>query len=214
MNSNAPAPTETTQVTPQWTDKARQNLQTLLQACPGKNTVLYGLIDSAVDESLYEQLMNEPSCSNVTCLFDGDPAIRYRNVAPYLMVLNFESPLTLAWLDHAWAKHWGVWMATANTPARLKAHLKKFLFVKKPGCTKAYFRYYDPRVMHQIMPIMNLEQRGRFFGLNAKPMPDAFFAVAQKPDQTPVLQRYQPTQSRLMRFANASNLEADALPWQ
>ena len=57
-------------------------------ACP-RRAQLYGLIDSAVDESLYPRLLQEPTQSQVTCLFAGNPAISYRNVAPYL--LKFDS---------------------------------------------------------------------------------------------------------------------------
>ena len=199
---------------PTWTNRAQHNMRALLQACPTKNTPVYGLIDTAVDDSLYAQLMQEPPDSQVTCLFDRDAAIRYRNVAPYLMVLNLHSPLAATWLDLAWRRHWGVWLTSGQPLGQIKAHLKKFLFVKTATSGKAYFRYYDPRVMQQIMPIMDFEQRGSFFGLDHKPMPDAFFTATQQAHQEPILQRYQPSQNRLMRWANVSGFDTDTWPWQ
>lgn len=200
--------------TVQWSGTARHNAQALARACPGKNVVLYGVIDAAVDDSLYAQLMAEPPSSQVTCLFEGAPAIRYRNVAPYLMVLNPQSPLAALWLDHAWVQHWGIWMCSAQPLELLKAHLKKFLFVKTATSAKAYFRYYDPRVLQQVMPIMSYLQRGSLFGLDHKPMPDAFLSVRHEKDHSPVLLRYRPSQGRLMRLASIGGLETDHWPWQ
>ncbi len=197
-----------------WPDQAQSNLQTLLSVRSPKNTPIYGVIDSAADESLYDRLMLEPAKSQVTCLFEAAPAIRYRDVAPYIFMLNLDSPLTLAWLVEGWRQHWGIWLSTTQPINLLKAHLKKFLFVQTARKEKAYFRFYDPRVMNQIMLIMTPEQRGKFFGLDHKFVPEAIYTVEHKSTQASVLQRFMPKQSLMMKLSSASDLRADRWAWQ
>ena len=207
-----------------WSEPAQQNVQTLLKARTtqgaNKSTVIYGVIDSAADDTLYEQLMREPAKSQVTCLFEGALAIRYRDTAPYLLALNLDSPLTLAWLDSGWRQHWGIWLSSAQPAAVLKAHLKKFLFVQTAKKEKAYFRFYDPRVMNKIMLILDSEQRGKFFGLDHKATPEAIFTAGQPigqaatAGQPPVLQRFTPKQNLVMKLGNSCELQTDQWAWQ
>jgi len=196
----------------QWTPAARANFHTVWNARPIKTDSIYGIVDAAADESLHARLMAEPESSRVTCLFEGEPALRYDNVAPYLIVLNTESPLAGDWMDFGWEKNWGIWATTSRSMALLKAHLKKFLFVKTANDEKSYFRFYDPQVLDQIMPVFNLGQRGEFFGLNYKPIPSAYFSATNK-NNFGALRRYVPKQSMVERLANASALDFDKHIW-
>lgn len=207
----------TTSIT--WSESALCNLQTLLQACPQSGTQpqgrLYGLIDSAADDTLYSMLMAEPQRSQVQCLFDGVPGLRYRNVAPYLLELHQASPLSLRWLEKGWRTHWGIWLCTARPTAELKAHLKKFLFVRKADRSKALFRYYDPRVMDQVLPTLTAMQCGEFFGLNHKTMPDAVFTVRPGRTGLPVsLKRYQPRSHLLLRMTGVGIYDTEDFDWR
>lgn len=201
-----------------WSDSAQHNVEVLLKARTTSKTVIYGIIDSAADDTLYDQLMGEPAKSQVTCLFEGAPAIRYRDTAPYIFALNLDSPLSLAWIERGWRQHWGIWLTSAQPLSLLKAHFKKFLFVQTAKKEKAYFRFYDPRVMNKIMLILSPEQRGQLFGLHHKAMPEAIFTAVppsgQLANQLPILQRYIPKQSGLMKMGHASDLQADQWVWQ
>lgn len=202
----------------QWPPNAWRNYQTLLGGCPavtkGEQPRLYGLIDSASNDEIYPLLMAEPPRSQVHCLFDGDPGLRYRNVAPYLMEIHQASPLSLRWLTQGWHQHWGIWLCTARPVAELKAHLKKFLFVHKADKTKTLFRYYDPRVMDQMLPTLTPLQCGEFFGLNYKPMPDAVFTV--RPDHSSItkLKRYLPRHHLLLRVTGVGVCDSEEFDWQ
>ena len=201
-----------------WSEPAQHNVQTLLKARTTSSTVIYGVIDSAADDTLYEQLMSEPAKSQVTCLFEGAPAIRYRDTAPYIFALNLDSPLSARWIEHGWRQHWGIWLTSAQPLSLLKAHLKKFLFVQTANKEKAYFRFYDPRVMNKIMLILDSEQRGKFFGLDHKAIPEAIFTAVppsgQLAGQPPMLQRFTPKQNLLMRATNVCELQTDQWAWQ
>jgi hypothetical protein len=200
-----------------WSEAAQRKVQTLLKARTTTSTVIYGVIDSAADDTLYEQLMSEPTKSQVTCLFEGQPAIRYRDTAPYIFALNLDSPLSLAWLEHGWREHWGIWLTSTQPVSLLKAHLKKFLFVQTAQKEKAYFRFYDPRVMNKIMLILDSEQRGKFFGLDHKAIPEAIFTAVppsgQLAGQPPMLQRFTPKQSLMMKMSNVCELQTDHWDW-
>lgn len=201
-----------------WPDNALRNFQTLLQACPvgadRQQARLYGLIDSAAHDTLYSMLMAEPERSQVHCLFDGTPGLRYRNVAPYLMELHQASPLSLHWLAQGWRQHWGIWLCTTRPLAELKAHLKKFLFVRKADKTKALFRYYDPRVMDQMLPTLTPMQCGDFFGLNHKPMPDAVFTVRPGHASAVTLKRYLLRNHLLLRVTGVGVVDSEDFDWQ
>lgn len=201
-----------------WPAHAQSNVQTLLAARTTQQTTIYGVMDSAADDSLYDRLMREPAKSQVTCLFEGAPAIRYRDVAPYIFALNLDSPLSLAWIEQGWRQHWGIWLTSAQPANLLKAHLKKFLFVQTAQKEKAYFRFYDPRVMNKIMLILDSEQRGKFFGLDHKAIPEAIFTAVppsgQIADQPPLLQRFTPKQSLMTKITHACELQTDQWAWQ
>ena len=201
-----------------WPKSALRNYQTLLASCPmatqGEQPRLYGLIDSASNDEIYPLLMAEPPRSQVQCLFDGDPGLRYRNVAPYLMEIHQASPLCARWLTDGWHEHWGIWLSTARPVSELKAHLKKFLFVRKADKTKALFRYYDPRVMDQMLPTLTPQQCGAFFGLNHKPMPDALFTVRPDSSGATKLKCYLPRHHMLLRLTGVGVCDIEELDWQ
>ena len=74
--------------------------------CPGNET-LYAVLDTAIDDTLYPRLQEEPETSQARCLYDGDAAVRYARYAPYLLRLHADSPLTRHWMAHGWPAHWG-----------------------------------------------------------------------------------------------------------
>lgn len=63
----------------------RQALHKVMRTSSG---ALYGIVDTAIDDRLYDILQAEPDLSEVTCLYDGAPAIRYARYAPYLLKLH------------------------------------------------------------------------------------------------------------------------------
>lgn len=133
----------------------------LLRAQPAEQT--YAIVDTAVDDRLYGWLQLEPPRSEVTCLYDGDPAVRYARYAPYLMRLHEHSPLLRQWFERGWQQHWGIWCTSAQEPAPLKRHFKRFLTLKQEG-RLAYLRYYDPRVLMTLLPALNPGHLSDFFG--------------------------------------------------
>jgi len=133
----------------------------LMDALP--QHTIYAIVDAAADEQLYGWLQLEPKESQVTCVYDGDPAIRYARYAPYLMVLHSSSPLFWRWTEQGMDRNWGIWCASGSDVIHIKRHFKRFLTLVHEGKT-AYLRYYDPRVLPTLLPSMTPGHCYDFFG--------------------------------------------------
>lgn len=130
--------------------------------CPGNET-LYAVLDTAIDDTLYPRLQEEPETSQARCLYDGDAAVRYARYAPYLLRLHADSPLTRQWMAHGWPAHWGIFCAASSPPDALKRHFKRFLSQSHQGKT-VWLRFYDPRVLPKLLAELPNGARSDFFG--------------------------------------------------
>ena len=122
----------------------RQALHKVMRTSSG---ALYGIVDTAIDDRLYDILQAEPDLSEVTCLYDGAPAIRYARYAPYLLKLHDGSPLLQRWLHEGWTQHWGIFLSSEARSKELKRHLKKFMQATDQQNRAVWVRFYDPRVL-------------------------------------------------------------------
>ena len=122
----------------------RQALHKVMRTSSG---ALYGIVDTAIDDRLYDILHAEPDLSEVTCLYDGAPAIRYARYAPYLLKLHDGSPLLQRWLHEGWTQHWGIFLSSEARSKELKRHLKKFMQATDHQNRAVWVRFYDPRVL-------------------------------------------------------------------
>ena len=120
----------------------RQALHKVMRTSSG---ALYGIVDTAIDDRLYDILQAEPDLSEVTCLYDGAPAIRYARYAPYLLKLHDGSPLLQRWLHEGWTQHWGIFLSSEARSKELKRHLKKFMQATDHQNRAVWVRFYDAR---------------------------------------------------------------------
>ena len=64
--------------------------------------------------------------------------------------------------------HWGgaeaIYLLSPLPRARLRHHLRKLTLVEMPGKGAVYFRFYDPRVLREVLPVFDDAQRAQFFG--------------------------------------------------
>ncbi len=151
---------------PLWTQASQARYKRLQQShtqLPA-NSQLYGVIDSAASESIFEHLEHESAASEAMCIYDGQAAIKFAHVAPYLFKLHPHSALTAHWFNQGWDKHWGIVLASSMDIKTVKIHLKKFIQIDTPQGL-AYWRFYDPRVLNQLLPLMTPAQAGAFMGV-------------------------------------------------
>lgn len=123
---------------------------------------LFVLLDLAMDVRLVSLLREatEPSAS----LLDGVAAARLCDVAPSLVSLPSDSGLFDALLALGWAADWGVYVQAPSGLADLRDHFARMLHVKNEQERELLFRFFDPRVLRDFLPMSTRRQRFELFG--------------------------------------------------
>jgi len=137
-------------------------LRDRLFADPG--TRVYAILDGASVPNLPKALWKMKP--EHVCLVKGELTPEEAAVAPYLVALPPDAPITTWILEAGWGKHWGVF-AVAGAATDLRAardHFRRFLEVRLPDGTIANFRYYDPRVLTVYLPTCNAKELDYVFG--------------------------------------------------
>lgn len=98
------------------------------------------------------------------CLFAGklDPSVA--RVAPYLVELERGSSFADWLLDRHWAQNACIFLRGTVELDPLRKHLKGFTMAKLPDGQRAFFRFYDPRVLRVYLPSCNAEEVETLFG--------------------------------------------------
>jgi hypothetical protein len=131
-------------------------------APPASEHQLYAILDAARDPRIYQGLVDS-DCA-YQCLYRGDLADELREVAPYLVHLQPQAPLTEWLLNLGWGDSWGIFLASAADMRDLRRHFRRFLMVYSEDGKPLYFRYYDPRVLRLYLPTCNAAEVLILFG--------------------------------------------------
>lgn len=105
--------------------------------------------------------------SEFDCLFSGDRADEMRDVAPYLGQLasgDDSSQQVLSALVDSEAAILVVPSDATLTFQQLYRHLRQFNIAYGPDGNPIYLRYYDPRVLPDVLRVLEPGQLERFFG--------------------------------------------------
>lgn len=106
------------------------------------------------------------------CLFTGDLAEELEDVAPYLGRLGSLGPEAQAVVEDLLARHLGI-LVTLPPPvgndeppsfSQVHRHFRKFNVVYGPEGKPLFFRYYDPRVIVDVLKVLDEQQLKAFFG--------------------------------------------------
>ena len=123
---------------------------------------VYAIIDGARNEKIY------PAVKECTlewaCLYLGKIAPELEQVAPYLVKLEKENPLTTQLAMEGWADHWGIYFWAPAELEDLRHHFRKFLTVSDESGKQFVFRYYDPRVFRAFLPTCLPAEAEALFG--------------------------------------------------
>jgi hypothetical protein len=129
------------------------------------------LIDCAGVEGGAERLPRD-IFDEFECLFTGDLAEELEDVAPYLGRLGSLAPEAQAVVEDLLARHLGI-LVTLPSPtgndeppsfAQMHRHFRKFNVVYGPEGKPLFFRYYDPRVIVDVLKVLDEQQLKAFFG--------------------------------------------------
>jgi hypothetical protein len=116
----------------------------------GPSNQTFALVDAARDSGVLQLL--DKSDVPYACLYKGQAAATYRAYAPYLLQLDRKSQTLERLLLNAWGSGVCYFFGSTHPPEAVHTHLRKFLFVELPDQRRAYFRFYDPRVMRAYLP--------------------------------------------------------------
>ena len=126
----------------------------------------YMLIDCAGLERGEAQIPTD-LFSEIECLFTGDLAEELADVGPYLGRVAGLGDSQAASVNDLLTSHVGLLVQMEKqetTFAELHRHFRKFNVVYGPQNDPLFFRYYDPRVLADVLRVMEPGQLVSFFG--------------------------------------------------
>jgi hypothetical protein len=125
---------------------------------------LFAVLDAARDLRVLELLRE--SVEEHRSLYEGARGDALADVAPYLVPLP-AGALRDRFLDEGWGRSWGVVVASRAPAEQLRRQLRRLLMVdvERAGQrdARAYFRFYDPRVLRAFVPETTARQRSELF---------------------------------------------------
>lgn len=128
----------------------------------GRTANVFAVLDGASIPDLLDMLYEH--YPEFICLYRGELEPDIAEVAPYLVRLEQNSPITKWILDRGWGNHWGIFAITQVDLTALRQHFRRFLTVHDEQGTPMLFRYYDPRVLRVYLPTCNAEELKTVFG--------------------------------------------------
>ncbi|APR79701.1 Hypothetical protein A7982_05048 [Minicystis rosea] len=124
---------------------------------------LYAVLDASCDERI--QVLLRESIDEHASLYEGHAGHVIADVAPYLVRFNPGSRLLDALITEGWGRSWGIFLTTPLGFREVRRHLRHFLMVLDESTdTRVYFRFYDPRVLRELAPILTDRQRAQLYG--------------------------------------------------
>jgi hypothetical protein len=129
-----------------------------------QDETLFAILDAARDEKILPTLLFETAQNTYQSLFEGLRAQKLIKVSPYLVQLSEQPYLLEKLLAEGWGNSWGVYLTCKQPFHSLLEHLRGLMNVTLEDGRKAFFRFYDPRVLRVFLKICSQEQGREFFG--------------------------------------------------
>ncbi|WP_187344927.1 DUF4123 domain-containing protein [Cystobacter ferrugineus] len=122
---------------------------------------LFAILDASVDSRILVLLRE--STEECRSLYEGASGDLLEEVAPYLVALQKDSSLLEVLVHEGWGRHWGIFLTSPRPFHEVRRHFRKFLMIEDDKARKLYFRFYDPRVLRQFLPLCNPSQTESLF---------------------------------------------------
>lgn len=121
---------------------------------------LYAVLDAARDERILVLLRE--SIDEHASLYEGLQGHVLADVAPYLVRFTPDSRLLRALVSEGWGSGWGIFFTSPLGFRDVRRHLRHFLMVLDESTgERVYFRFYDPFVLRELLPIATPRQRAQ-----------------------------------------------------
>jgi hypothetical protein len=122
---------------------------------------LYAILD-ACDEPVVPVKCAELGENQAVSLYRGTTEEKYTSIAPYLVHIT---PDLLTWITSIlWNRPWGTFAYAEAPMAELEKHFRQFLKIERSNGKRAFFRYYDPRVLPTYLERCTNEKASEFYG--------------------------------------------------
>lgn len=121
----------------------------------------WAVIDGAARPDLLGELHD--GGTEAACLFSGALAPAVAATAPWLVALGPASPI-LAALEADWGRSQAVFLTASGALPAVRRRLRHLTLATLPDGRTVYFRFYDPRTLRAIGPMLEAGQRAAFFG--------------------------------------------------
>lgn len=121
---------------------------------------LYAVIDAARDKAIYPRLHSLARAgAEVLPLYQGKALAEMASVSPYLVGLGHDKSI-FDWLwQEGWGNAWCIYLWSLVSIDTMREHLRRHTKARTESGEMLVFRFYDPRVMRQIMPVLEPAQR-------------------------------------------------------
>ena len=133
-----------------------------LFADPDPTTRIYAVLDGASVPNLPQSLTAQQI--EHICLYRGELEPDLAQAAPYLALLQPNTPFTDWILKEGWGNHWGIFATARADMHAMRKHFRTFIMVYDSEAKPLYFRYYDPRVLRVYLPTCNAQETRIIFG--------------------------------------------------
>ncbi|NJO18675.1 MAG: DUF4123 domain-containing protein [Thioploca sp.] len=141
-----------------------ENLPSVFDILGKQHETLFAILDAARDEKILATLLFETAPDTYQSLFEGLRAQKLIKVSPYLVQLSGQPQLLKTLIDTGWGNSWGIYLTCAQPFHQLLEHLRSLTMVTLEDGKKAFFRFYDLRVLRVFLKICSQEQGMEFFG--------------------------------------------------
>ena len=122
---------------------------------------IYAIVDGASCPTLRFKIYEHKPISS--CLWSGTLAPDIEEVAPYLVLLERDSQFTKWLIKNGIFNNWNIFVTSALEPASFRKEIRKLQLVRSPEGKSMMFRFYDPRVLRQVLPILESDQLSEFY---------------------------------------------------
>jgi pSer/pThr/pTyr-binding forkhead associated (FHA) protein len=142
---------------------ALKDLRAVSEDAASRKERLYAVLDAARSDRILVLLRE--SVETYRSLYEGVDGEVMSPAAPYLAELPRGSALLEHLVMEGWEGRWGIFFTCPRPFRDARRHLRHFLMVRDDDTRKRlYFRFYDPGVLREFLPLSTVRQRAEFFG--------------------------------------------------
>ena len=139
----------------------RLSVETLTTRLQPRAAPLHAVVDGARSSRVLALLRTHHD--EHASLFEGLQGEVLAPHGPYLVRFAPDSGLLAAWLAEGWGRSWGIFVHTTTSFRHLRRHFRRLLMVETEAGKRLYFRFYDPRVLRAVLPLLTPRQNAQVF---------------------------------------------------